>query len=262
MLGYIITMENVFNFSDGLFLNSDGNEDNSAKKLIPLNPNFLKPLWFRDVENCDDSQILKFRGDNLYFNKEFEAALNVYEKCLTLIPSTNQTLIRDTVESCIWCHMKLGDFKKACSSIKQFKDNLLSTFGMPEQHTPAYFVEYHLSRCLENQSDKIFSINQLLAVHDQDASLWLELGILYTDKMWETQTPDLSICKHNQVFTKKGLNCDVLPLDLKHKACDCFSKAVKLAVYHQSISTSFYKTYYNNIVDIAQKYIQILNIKL
>jgi len=106
-------MDSIHGFEDGLF---SINEVAVEKKTILFKPNILDEKWFLKEHDTSDATTLKFIADYLYSCKQYTEALSAYHKCLEHIPSTNAKLKRDAVESCIWCHIKLGDVQQAHSS--------------------------------------------------------------------------------------------------------------------------------------------------
>lgn len=254
-------MDSIHGFSDGLFCNENEAEGKTTKTTIPFQPNVMNSMWFLDQnhQGSDDCQTLKYIGDYLFLNKQYKEALSTYEDCLKHTPCANQTLTRDVTESCIWCHIKLNDMKQAHLTLKKFKENLLSSFRMPEQHTPAYYVELIFNKEFCQTNEQINAINNLLKVHDQDASLWLELGILYMDQIIDKF--DIQSCSQLEQLTIHQSCENVSHSKIKEMALSSFCQAEKLASYHHSICTSFYKDSYDKMRNLSLHYKNILTSK-
>lgn len=62
---------------------------------------------------ADTLVALKHQADLHYFSKNYTKAIETYEHCLTLVPSSNNTWKREFMENLSRCHLHLGNAEKA-----------------------------------------------------------------------------------------------------------------------------------------------------
>jgi len=140
--------------------------------------------------------------------------------------------------------------------LKQFKDTLESLFEHAEQHTPAFFIDIHFNKKMCSTVEQIDTIKHVLSTHDQDAWLWLELGILYMDLFTKKSEDDAQIFSQLSIHSN-GSNSH--KLRAKKMAIDCFSEVKKLVSLHKSSSHSFYSDLYDKILNISIQYLKVIN---
>ncbi|XP_016137526.1 uncharacterized protein [Sinocyclocheilus grahami] len=81
--------------------------------------------WFCEDGNVEDpleeQKTLKFRGDLAYRRKQFQAALDEYRFCLSLIPAGNISVKRDVLEGIARCCCHLGKKEEALNACEKLR---------------------------------------------------------------------------------------------------------------------------------------------
>lgn len=169
------------NMELGLAFDDEDLESSTKSKTsqpVSYNAKFCPPKWFNDADTSDKhtaSQILKYRGDHSYLNKEYAAAIEHYEESLDKLPANNKGMKRELLECQARSYVALKMYKEALQLAYQLKDSASS----PDQHFQSWVLLAYIQEDAHDWSDFEESVKQLLCFHPDSGNLWRRLGQCY-----------------------------------------------------------------------------------
>ncbi|XP_040293641.1 uncharacterized protein C8orf76 homolog isoform X2 [Bufo bufo] len=154
-------MECDFCFEDSVFSET---RERTSQRGLSYRAKQCEPQWFNeDVTNehlVEVHNILKFRADLLYRQKDFEKAFIEYSDCYALIPPANNVMRRDVQESQARCLIRLGRHKEAL----EIAEALLQATS-----------HNHLG----NHQAEVSCLQQLISLHPFNPHFWIRLAESY-----------------------------------------------------------------------------------
>ncbi|XP_044155527.1 uncharacterized protein C8orf76 homolog isoform X2 [Bufo gargarizans] len=155
------TMECDFCFEDSVFSET---RERTSQRGQSYRAKQCEPQWFNeDVTKehlAEVHNIVKFRADLLYRQKDFEKAFIEYSDCYALIPPANNVMRRDVQESQARCLIRLGRHKEAL----EIAEDLLQATS-----------HNHLG----NRQEEVSCLQQLISLHPFNPHFWIRLAESY-----------------------------------------------------------------------------------
>lgn len=145
------------------------------------NAKFCSEYWYySEIPEPENAGVIyKFRGDNLYHQKSYTEALDLYKEGLESLPSNNKTLRQDILECMARCYLHTEKYAEALDIAQRLIVDAKS------------FDQIMQTRLLLSQiQDKMNdiegleeSLKLLLTMHPFTYSLWVKLGQCYQIQM-------------------------------------------------------------------------------
>lgn len=183
--------EDLVDISFDLFLDDDDKKEvaKKEKQFDTFSPNYREYEWFRKSSSTDElqvAQMAKFKADLLYYKGNYDEALSEYERCVSLISKTNNTLRRDVKESIGWTLLKINHNKEKCdtttsssyldSDCQETSDNSTSWHFLASQHLSHDYESWQRLASLHPHNDYCW---MQLAASFQQSSLSAHSAVSY-----------------------------------------------------------------------------------
>ncbi|KAI8482417.1 hypothetical protein Bbelb_398130 [Branchiostoma belcheri] len=167
-------------FDDSLFCGGNVRE---SRRLVSYNAKICEEGWFtQDVSlhqkaDVDRLDVLKFSADQLYYQKDYSRARDIYTDMLGSIPPSNATVRRDVEEAIARCNLNLGEPDAALDIALDM--NKLVNPNNPDQQTVVWSLLRDVHKQMGNVQEYMRIQQDLVTLHPQNAHCWLELSDLY-----------------------------------------------------------------------------------
>ncbi|XP_055934980.1 uncharacterized protein C8orf76 homolog isoform X1 [Argiope bruennichi] len=172
------------------------------KEKQPNNPTNYEakvcvPLWFMDTNLAekDASDVLvalKHQADYHYFSKNYTKAIEMYQRCLELVPSSNNTWKREFMENLARAYLQIGNAEKALEwSLKLDK----SSFS-PDQKLISMNLLAAVCHKLGKYEEELEALHQCLEAHKSCPEFWHRLGLCYAG-LFNIDLPEYSTTEPN-----------------------------------------------------------------
>ncbi|KAF8782539.1 hypothetical protein HNY73_012808 [Argiope bruennichi] len=152
------------------------------KEKQPNNPTNYEakvcvPLWFMDTNLAekDASDVLvalKHQADYHYFSKNYTKAIEMYQRCLELVPSSNNTWKRE------------------------FMENLARAYLHPDQKLISMNLLAAVCHKLGKYEEELEALHQCLEAHKSCPEFWHRLGLCYAG-LFNIDLPEYSTTEPN-----------------------------------------------------------------
>ncbi|KAF4102836.1 uncharacterized protein C8orf76 homolog [Onychostoma macrolepis] len=196
MRGAVVSHARVFNmeilgstFDDSVFEES---RNRVSAALPAYEPKLCEPLWFCEDGNVEDpleeQKTLKFRGDLAYRRKRYQAALDEYGSCLSLIPAGNISVKRDVLEGIARCCCHLGKKEEALNACEKLRTEVSNTCHL----TCILQLELSVYEHYRDLTNSISSLQQLCCLHPYHPWYWLNLAMSFQRLLESDGRPDRS----------------------------------------------------------------------
>ncbi|GFS54060.1 hypothetical protein NPIL_155781 [Nephila pilipes] len=155
-------------------------EDKRANEPSNYEAKFCMPLWFMDTslaekETSDLLIALKHQADYYYFTKNYPKAIETYERCIELVPSSNNTWKREFMENLTRAFLQVDNADKALEwSLKLDK----SSFS-PDQKLISMNLLATVCHKLQKYDEELEALHQCLDAHKSSPEFWFRLGLCY-----------------------------------------------------------------------------------
>ncbi|XP_061175499.1 uncharacterized protein C8orf76-like [Saccostrea echinata] len=191
-------MELGLDFEDTDFI-EEKRTNVKESKLRSYNAKVCGPMWFEDAEVSDSetaANIYKFRGDQRYYNKQYEEAVSCYKKALENLPLSNRCMRHDLNESLARCYVALDKTAEALD----LTQSLINSCTNIDQRTQTHVLLQQIQHRLCHLEDEETTLKQLINLHPFNVEFWLMLKHSYWTRFW---CDDSVKCEpHSQEYTK------------------------------------------------------------
>lgn len=177
---------------------------------------FCMPLWFLETnhETEDELLSLKHRADYYYYSKNYPKAVECYERCLRLVPSSNNTWKREFMENLARSFVHMDNPQKALEWSLMLDKSSFS----PDQKIVSMNLLATVCHKLGKYEEELEALHCCLEVHKSCPEFWLRLGLCYAG-LFKLDLPEQSAQRRAEeqeaccVFSAKRNLCSLPQLE-------------------------------------------------
>ncbi|XP_054706232.1 uncharacterized protein C8orf76 homolog [Uloborus diversus] len=177
------------------------------------------PLWYMEKEATKNEKgdvlvALKHQADYYYFSENYAKSAEVYERCLELVPATNNTWKREFMENLSRSLLHLGNAEKALEWSLKLYDSSCST----DQKIISMNLLATVCHKLGKFKEELEALHCCIDAHKSCPEFWLRLGLCYAG-LFKINLPGCSA--FNSVLESECEPC--CAFSSKQYSCHCSS---------------------------------------
>ncbi|XP_063443847.1 uncharacterized protein C8orf76 homolog [Mytilus trossulus] len=183
-------------FDDEDFKSKKENENDKKKSY---NAKVCNEFWYKTETPEPDNagHVYKFRGDNLYHQKQYTEAIDSYKEGLDSLPLNSKTLRQDISECLARCYLHTEKYAEALDIAQQ----LVSDAKSPDQIMQTNLLLSQIQVEMKDTEGLEESLKLLLTMHPFTYSLWIKLGHCYQTRIEQNNHSSL------EYLRMKRLSC-------------------------------------------------------
>ncbi|GIY83955.1 uncharacterized protein CDAR_176091 [Caerostris darwini] len=160
----------------------------------------FRPFWFMDNNsvNADRSAedvlvALKHRADFYYFSRNYRKAIEMYERCLKLVPSSNNTWKREFMENLAYSFLHENNAEKALEWSLKLEQ---SAYNLDQKIVSMNIIATACHK-LGRYAAELEALHHCLETHKSWPEFWYRLGLAYAG-LFEIDLPGYYTSKPSQ----------------------------------------------------------------
>ncbi|KAK3091149.1 hypothetical protein FSP39_017516 [Pinctada imbricata] len=134
--------------------------------------------WYNKAEVTDPetaATVFKFKGDNLFFWKNYSEASECYRHGLDNLPESNRCMRQDLRESLTRCYMYMNKTAEALQLAHTLVEKASNTDTSLQALTLLQQIQHHF----QDYNGEEDTLKQLLVLHPFNVQLWMKLAQCY-----------------------------------------------------------------------------------